>query len=222
MSNDDVRMSDPNRTTPDPVALGGTPVGDAPATAGTQPEELRRYPVSREDLLVIAKQRYKDRLDTEMRTFFAGGNDEEVQGAYSRAPLARIEHLLDAGSVQQIFEELADEHRSIFGSERWSTFACSDTAERDRLLASDRADHRRLSRKLGDPASSGKASSFLREHPTRVVLDGDGDLWYLTEPPQAEEPGLLLKLAAPSGHAICAPGIVFDLPAGWSRPFGLR
>jgi len=49
MSNDDVRMSDPNSTPPEPVPLGGTPVGDAPATAGTQQDELRRYPVCRED-----------------------------------------------------------------------------------------------------------------------------------------------------------------------------
>jgi hypothetical protein len=207
-----------------PAPMVGAPAGvPGPVVSSLSNVLEPGYPVTREDLLILGRHWFKKRILAEMSCFFEGRDDSDsrAQDIHYQDQMARIGAMLDENARLQIIEEFEAEQRSTIGREKWYAYADGDTEERDRLLDRDRADHKRLSRKLADPAWSGRAGSLLREHPTPVFLDADGDMWYLCELADGEHAGLVLAIVSPTGQSVRAHESVFDRPHGWFRPFGL-
>jgi len=180
------------------------------------------YQVTREELLILGRHWFKKRTLAEMSCFFEGRDDSDsrAQDIHYQDQMARIGAMLDGNARLQIIEEFETEQRSTIGREKWYAYADGDTEVRDDLVARADADQRRLARKTDDPDVCGQAFEFLRACPTRVFIDGDGDMWHLAESHDADKTALELKVVSPAGHDMRTNDFVLECTPVWFRPFG--
>jgi len=109
------------------------------------------------------------------------------------------------------------------GREMWDRFRYGEWA---RVAEESHAQREYQSRKQADGVTSVKAMEYLRDNPSRLYFDEDGDMWYFSLPSWSikEDPEgewLVLTLRTRSGNGRYAPDHKLRQPPGWKPPYGI-
>jgi hypothetical protein len=208
---------------PDSGAAAGHPEGGGPPAG-----EVPAYPLTRTELLVLARHWATEELDVRLFWFFyaqTSGSDS-CRRAYADGRLGLIAEALGAEAVREVVADVEEEARRRMGDDDWRSFAEGTIEDWGRVQQEvcEASDY--LYRKCADKEAQGRAFAFLRQHPDRVYSDEAGDLWWLSRPFPKEtgRPAdrLYLRVTTARGASAFAPGYELDCPPGWSAPYGLR
>jgi hypothetical protein len=205
--------------------LGGAPAASVPMASAPHTDKLvvSGYQATREDIEILARELFREAQLLWWGTFI--GSVLSDLAKYDYFPLMRrladIRNVIGDKAVQQIMDEVNRELGYKLGVETWRVFTTGSQPERDALRQQLKEDGDRCGMKARDHATPVAAAEYLRQHPSGVFTDSEGDLWYLSELTDGEHDGLVLKIVGPTGQAIRAHEFVFDRPPGWFRPYGL-
>jgi hypothetical protein len=140
---------------------------------------------------------------------------------YANGRARRMEGMLGEADADAVMDEVERNWRINMGNERWRIFRKGTAEEVDQLRGEDAAEDHRCYQKLADP---GPAAAFLREHPDRVYLDDDGDMWFWVLDQRGEpignRPELYLTIRTPRSGSLGS-AVKIPMPDGWSPPYGL-
>jgi hypothetical protein len=163
---------------------------DATATVSQSPDpqdndaaEVMGYPLTREELLILARHWLRQDADIDWFIFAYqcfGRSDFDAM-YYARFRFNRIMELLGGAAVQNVIDQVRTETREKIGEEAWRIFNEGSVSERDRITEEIHECGDRLTAKLADVATCRAAFAFLAEHPSEVYFDSAGDLWHLSE-----------------------------------------
>jgi hypothetical protein len=190
-------------------------------------EEVLAYPLTRDELLVLARHWAKEDLDLQLFFFFTGctGGIECRTMAYAGHRLRRIADLLGLDAVQRAVAEVEEEARRDIGDEEWRGFTGGTEEAWDRAIERTEQDHAYLDRKREDKETLERAFAYLRDHPGQVYFDEAGDLWYLSEPSPSGDgrPAgkLVLRVTIPRGGSAFVTGYELERPPWWTPPYRL-
>jgi hypothetical protein len=188
-------------------------------------EEALAYPLTRDELLVLARYWAKETLKAQLYRFFVAYDYDWRLLAYAPRRLDRIADQLDPDAVRGAVAEAEEEARRGISDEEWRVFTEGTGEEWDRALERAEEDAHYLHRKCLDKETQERAFAHLRDHPGQVYLDEAGDLWWLSEPFRGSgvpAGRLVLRVTIPRGEPTFALGYALEKPPEWCPPYGLR
>jgi hypothetical protein len=201
-----------------PATPGGAPgASDGPGSGAVAPG----FEVTRDELLNMARERYRQVLGVVSFERFRGADGRWRQVHVALDPAAEIEAAVVEDSMQPVMDGVYRELRRRLEDETWRVVSVGTEGEREARRRAAVAEADRLGDKARDPGAVAAPVGFLRAHPSHVYVDADLALWYLAEPPGTDQPGLVLRIFGAAGATVCVPGFVFDRPPGWAPPYGL-
>jgi hypothetical protein len=177
--------------------------------------------INREEMGILLRHWHTEVLETEHSAICTVESMwRELRHANSRA--SRMEAVLGEDETNSIIEEVERAMRAKCGSARWRVLRHGTVEEKNHLCDEAEQEHYRCSSKLEEPHL---ALSFLRSHPTRAFIDGDGDLWcWLVDPRlgiTSDRPDLALTILSPVGGRAYSRSSRMPMPDGWFPPYGL-
>src|SRR5690349_7419400 len=118
-------FSDPNEEFEKWLDTAGSPLPPRPSSpAEPAPDGATNYPITKEELQILARHWYRGYLDREIEWFFhycVSGSDRRFR-RYASYRLDLIEEALGADVVEQAVEEVRAEQRRTLGHEVWRVF----------------------------------------------------------------------------------------------------
>jgi hypothetical protein len=189
--------------------------------------EVSGYPLTRNELEVLAKYHIREYYDISLTQFEVGGacNTDYRRRAFANLRLERIEQLIGTEPIQKFWAEIEEEWREKFGDELWQRFN----------------DGQDLGGCSGDPVNEAEddrvekqakvyleaAFERLKVNPSGVHLDEAGGLWCLVRGYDREDglrEKLVLQYSTIHGGGSYRPPFTahyvfwkrtLDMPPGW-------
>jgi hypothetical protein len=212
-------------------ATGGAPVPAVPRVAAPNMDGEPWYGDLLPDIEIVAREAFREAQLTLWGLFIGDDVRELFKDDYFQwmRRLADIRRKIGDEAVEQIMDDVNRGLGYKLGFETWRVFTMGTQQERDALQRKFHEDCHRCAKKAHDPVTPVAAAEYLRQHPSGVFTDSEGDLWYLSEltdgereSTDSEHDGLVLMIIGPTGQSIRAHKFVFDRPPDWFRPYGLR
>jgi hypothetical protein len=176
--------------------------------------------LTREEVEILLRHCYKAVIKYEQCELL-GFPIESCERAETNDRTHRMKEILGDHAASAVMADVEREMRASMGSEVWRIRYHGKKEETHQLVVETEVEMYRVSDKSCD---SGPEVAFLRQHPTRVFIDDDGDLWYLMPDPRAnntaDRPDLVLAILSPRGQGTYGHPLM-PMPVGWFKPYGL-
>lgn len=188
----------------------------------SRPDNPVSYPVTRDDLLVLARHHAQTVLDLLIWYFYTGqvGMSDVRERWASEDELTRLEEVLGAESIAAIQAEVEASARRKMGRTHWHLFRNGAQVDLDKILNEMNDRMVSVDKKMADQKLKDRALGHLHVEPSGVFRD-DGDLWSLAEPYDDEAPRLILALTTLRGGMAYDSESRVERPAEWFAPYGL-
>src|SRR5205809_997908 len=104
-----------------PMKAGPFLIGCVDEVNGQGAEPVEGYPITRHELLALARHWYKEALDNDIFCFLyhCSGSREIRIGPYAWRRIARIEAFLGKAALQKVIDQVRAEEREQLGEETW-------------------------------------------------------------------------------------------------------
>jgi hypothetical protein len=189
---------------------------------GPGSEVIPVFPITREELLVLAKHWDTIALDLKLFQYVYSqyGSDQMQRSDYAGWRVARIAALLGKEAVRAVREEVEKEMREGYGDDCWEAYFQGDSKFPERMHKEHEKVDAYLNLKREDKQTQDAAFEYLRDNPEGYRIDHAGDLWSLS-PGRNDPARLFLKVTTPKGASAWFDRAI-DRPDGWRAPFGIR
>jgi hypothetical protein len=189
-------------------------------------QEYPNFPITRQELLILAKHWLKEAMHCELSWFEIAGHQfsdlDDCGADYAIGRVRNIEAVVGMRAVAAVHAELVVEVREERGDDFWEAFRRQDTNFADRLYEEHEKDSDYLALKGQDKQTLDAVFEYLRNNPDEGYrIDDAGDLWTLA-PSECNSARLILNVTIPNGRRTWFECHRIDRPAGWRAPFGIR
>lgn len=208
-----------------PMVAGPFVIGYVDEIHGPGAEVMSGYPLTRHELLVLARHWYQEYLNDSIFFFHYGqaGSRQMRMRVYSLGRVGKIEAVVGESAVDKVVDEVRSEERAGMGEENWRIFIEGDKSEWDRVQEQTYQVVEELDAKKADEVTCRAAFEFLAAHPTEFFIDSSGDMWHLVLPEVGRDPTsarLVMKVRLKTGGWGYTKYHI-DCPPAWYPPYGI-
>jgi hypothetical protein len=199
-------------------------VGYVDEIHGAGGDEFPTFPITRAELITLAKNWLRTDLDVELEAYWTGSGisrSERMLSIYACRRLARITALLGTEAIDAVIEKLTAEVRREHGDDFWEAFRQRDSQFQQKLCeeSDELVTHFDVMRQ--DKETQDAVFEYLRNNPEGYQIDRAGDLWTLA-PSLDNAARLVLRVTTSKGVSHRFTDRAIDRPARWHAPFGIR